>query len=272
MAPSIGELEGPHELVWKTTEYKDPHAPTVFFGCYGLPDFFAIHQHKGKRWVFWAGSDITHLQNGYWLEDGGTLRLDPTDMAAWLNKNAENWCENEVERKALEDMGIDAKVGQSFMGDIHEYTVTYKQNDRPSVYMSVSGDNFSLYGWDIVEQIADKCDVDFHMYGSDNWTSVHPNVIVHGRVPKEQMNEEIKNMQSGLRLTVTMDGFSEITAKSILWGQYPIVAESFGYKHITSFRDLRNLVFQLNNLRYKAGPNPARLYYKEHLNKFPWAK
>ena len=157
------------------------------------------------------------------------------------------------------------------MGDVDDYDIEYTPNtERPSVYLSCSGDNFELYGWDVVEQIADQCEVDFHLYGSDTWESKHHNVIVHGRVPKKQMNEEIKKMQCGLRLCA-FDGFSEVLAKSVLWGQYPVTFESFKYKHIEGFRNLKHLVQILNRLKYKAEPNTiGRNYYKQALNQFPW--
>lgn len=273
IAPSLGELEGTHQEVWGTSEYKDTKEPTVFMGLYGLPDFFTLWRHKGKKYILWCGSDITHFQNGYWLDDKGMIKIEPSALAEWINKYCENWCENEVERKALEEMGIEAQVCPSFMGNIDDYKVEYKHEERPQVYLSVSGNNFKMYGWDIVEQIADRCDLcDFHLYGNTyEWKTKHSNVFVHGRVPKEQMNEEIKKMQCGLRLCVDMDGASEITMKSVLWGQYPITAGSYKYPHIDGFRDLNHLVWLLNNLVHRNKPNiDGRDYYISNLNSFPW--
>lgn len=275
-SPTLGSFESEPETVWGTSEYNpntDSEQPTVFCGLYGLPDFYALWRHKGKRWVWWCGSDITHFMNGYWLEDGGGIRLESAPLGEWINKHCESWCENEVERLALAEQGIEAQVCPSFLGNKEEYEVTYEQSERPKVYMSVSGDNFEQYGWTIVEEIADRCAVDFHLYGNmTSWITKHPNVFVHGRVPKEQMNEEIKHMQSGLRLCIAMDGFSEITAKSILWGQYPIVAESYKYFGITGFRSIDHLVKELNGLRYKDKPNPARELYRRVINNYPWTK
>lgn len=277
-SPTLGALEDTAENVWGTIPYmleaKDDiddfmERPTVFFGVYGLPDFWKIWRHKGHRYVFWAGQDIVHLQNGFHLEDGGGIRVDSTPLAEWMNKYCENWCENKVEQKALAEMGIEAQIQQSFLGQVDDYEVTYVQNDRPSVYLSANPGREEEYGWGIVEKIADQCDVDFHLYGSPDWETKHNNVIIHGRVPKEQMNKEIKAMQCGLRLNA-FDGFSEVTAKSVLWGQYPITPESFGYPHLQGYRDLRHLIFLLNRLRLKAVPNPARDYYLTNLNKFPW--
>ena len=271
IAPSLGELEGTHQEVWGTDNYTNVLEHVVFMGLYGLNDFNTLWRHQGKRYIFWCGSDITHFQNGYHLEEGGGIRVDPTPLAQWINKYCESWVENKVEQRALAELGIESKICPSFMGNVEDYEIEYQHNPRPQVYLSVSGDNFKLYGWDILEKIAGKCEVDFHLYGNTKeWISKHSNVFVHGRVPKEQMNEEVNTMQCGLRLCVDMDGFSEITAKSVLWGQYPIVAESFGYPKLTSFRDLNNLVFQLNRLKDKTEPNPARDYYIKKLNSFPW--
>lgn len=271
-APSLGALEDTEEKIWGTPEYEgDRDAPTVFFGLYGFPDFYTLWRHRGKKWILWAGSDIRHFQNGYWLDGIGQIRLDSQALARWINDNCESWVENEVERKALEDMGIAAKVGQSFLGDVSQYPVSFTPNHRPNVYLSASSGREVEYGWGLVEEIAGECAVDFHLYGSDDWKSEHHNVIVHGRKPKEKMNEEIRHMQSGLRLN-DFDGFSEVTAKSILWGQYPIVRAEFGYQHITCFNDKNQLIKRLNQLRERKEPNPAREYYITNLNKFPWAK
>ena len=274
VAPSLGTFEGNPNCVWGTTDYayKDGR-PAVFFGLYGLPDFFALWRHPGKKYILWAGTDITHFRNGYWLEEGGGIRLDPEPLAEWIQKNCESWVENEVEREALERYGIIAQVCPSFLGDVKDYEVTYHQNSRPQVYASVSGDNFDEYGWEVIEEIADKCAVDFHLYGNfSEWKTEHHNVFVHGRVPKEKMNEDIKNMQAGLRLNV-FDGFSEVLAKSVLWGQWPITWSAFGYKHIDSADTKQGLIAHLNNLKNKAAPNEmARKYYLANLNIYPWTK
>ena len=269
-SPTLGALEDTAENVWGTPDYQED-SDAVFFGVYGLPDFWKIWRHPGKKYVFWAGQDIVHLQNGYHLEDGGNIRVDSTPLAQWLDKYCENWCENEVERKALEEMGIRAHVQQSFLGNVDDYEVTYKQADRPAVYLSANPGRELEYGWGVIEDIADACEVDFYLYGSPDWRTQHSNVFVKGRVPKEQMNEEIKGMQCGLRLNA-FDGFSEVTAKSVLWGQYPITPASFKYEGIDGYRNLNNLVFLLNRLSLKVEPNPAREYYKNNLNNFPWVK
>lgn len=262
-------MEGEPEAVWGTSQYLDENAPAVFFGLYGLPDFYALWRHKGRKAVLWAGSDILHFIHGYWLDDEGGIRIEPQALAEWLNKNVENYVENGVEAENLRVMGIESTIVPSFMGDVRGFDVSYTPRERPEVYASVSGDNFAAYGWEQIEMIADKCDVDFYLYGSDSWQSKHSNVFSRGRVPKEVMNEEVKNMQAGLRLN-EHDGFSEILAKSILWGQHPI--SRIGYPYVDSFTSNTELIALLNGLKEKTEPNlKGREWLLKNVNNYPWA-
>ena len=278
VAPTLGGgFSGTPEEVWGTLPYNpsmDQDKPTVFFGMYGLPDFVALWRHKGKKWILWAGSDVTHFTNGYFLDYKGEIRLEPRPLAEWINKNCESWVENEVEQRALKAHGIDASVCPSFLGDIKKFPVTYKQSDMPKVYISVSGDNFELYGWDVIESIAHKTPrVTYYLYGNKGeWKSRHSNVVVRGRVPMKVMDEETKDMQCGLRLTKMMDGFSEITAKSVLWGQWPIVYRAYSYPMISNVACEEELIKLLNSLRYRENVNPAREWFINNVNLYPWVK
>lgn len=269
-APSLGALERTHQEVWGTEEYvpeKDLYEPVVFFGLYGLPDWYLLWRHKGKKAVLWAGSDIKHFLNGYWLDGEGNIKIDPKGLAVWLNWHCDNYVENEVEQEALRTIGIDSTIIPSYLGNIKEHPISFSPNIRPKVYVS-SGINREIeYGFQIIEEIADKCDVDFYLYGGE-WQSQHKNVIVRGRIPKDEMNEEIRCMQSGLRLN-EFDGFSEILAKSILWGQYPI--SRIPYPFIDSYRNNDELIKMLNELKLHVKPNViAREYYQKNLNNYPW--
>ena len=263
VAPSLGALEGTHQEVWGTEEYTEPQRPCVFFGLYGFNDFFTLWRHTGRRAVLWAGSDITHFRNGYWLDDGGSIRLDYKALAQWLNECCENYVENVAEYKDLLELGIQATIIPSFMGDVSNYKVTYKHKSKPKLYASVSGDNFDLYKWNEIEELAEQNpDIEFHLYGNRKpWNSPNKNVIVHGRVSKEQMNEEIKEMQGGIRL-LEHDGFSEILAKSVLWGQWPISTIPYEYM-------LRPE--EIGTIKDKTEPNTeGRNHYLRILNKYPW--
>ncbi len=268
-APSLGALEGVPDNVWATTPVGIPVSDEqcVWFGLYGLPDFFSLWRHKGRKAILWAGTDIIHFKNGYWLDEEGAIRISPAPLARWIRENCESYCENEVEKQELESLGIPAKVVPSFMGDIEDFPLSYKPSKQIRLYTSVSGDNFKQYGWDKIPELARKYpDIEFHLYG--NKTRVppmipfnQPNIFVHGRVSKEEMNSQIKDMTGAIRLT-EFDGFSEIIAKSLLWGQWPV--SIIKYPHTLAPENL-------DMLRLANKPNQeGREWLLSVVNKYPW--
>jgi len=277
-ASSLGELEATAEEVWGTPSYnpkKHKREPAVFLGLYDLRDYLALWNHKGKRWILWAGSDLRNLSNEFIFNDGKLhflskiFRGTPEFFRRFLKDQCEHWVENEKEAELLyKSTAARANICPSFLGDIKGYQVSYKYSPFPNVYVS-SGKNRQIeYGFEMIEQIAGLVPfVTFHLYGAD-WDTKKENITVHGRVSKEQMNEEIRNMQCGLRLN-SFDGFSEITAKSILWGQYPIT--NVPHPRIPFFSSLETLIRYLQDLRYKHQPNlEVRDWYVKNLNNFPW--
>ncbi len=271
-APSIGELEDTPENIWGTLEFNEfkktfSNKPCIFFGLYSLSDFFAIWRYPEKKAILWAGTDITHFLNGYWLDEKGSIKISPRPLATWINKNCENYVENEVEQATLLTIGIKSKVVPSFLGKTQDYKISYEWSDKPKLYISVSGNNFEQYGWPKIYKLArDYPDIEFHLYGNTvpflvPETDLFSNIIIHGRIPKEQMNEEIKKMQGALRLN-EFDGFSEIIAKSLLWGQWPISIIS--YPHTFSIEEL-------GKIRLAHEPNfQGRQWLVDNVNKYPW--
>lgn len=265
ISPTLGDgFEGTPETAWGTTEYQYKDRPTVFMGMYSYKDFLSVWTHQGQKAILWCGGDILRLtKTGYWLHDSPVMTLDSGKIAKWINENCENYCENIWEYDELKKIGIEAKIVPSFLGNVGEYEVSFKPGNR--IYASVSGDNFEQYGWHKVEALARvNKDLEFHLYGNTKeWKTENKNVIVHGKVDKRIMNSEIKDMQAGIRL-LEADGFSEILAMSILWGQYPI--SEIEYPYMLQPRQLRMILD-------KKAPNFAgRNYYLNILNNYPWNK
>lgn len=265
-ATSLGDFEETPEKAWGTEKY-DPEKhideKVVFCGLYGLPDFYALWRHKGRKSIFWCGSDISHFINGYWLDDEGHIKINPEQLARWIEENCDSYVENQREADVLRKFGISSKIVPSFFGLIRNYPLSYQYSDRPKVYASVSGDDFDRYCWNDIDRLAsENPDIDFYLYGNSvPWNSPNDNVFVRGRVSKEQMNEEIKNMQGALR-PLYFDGFSEVLAKSVLWGQWPI--SRIPYPHMLSIEEI-------GTLKDKKEPNiEGRKYYKKNINKYPW--
>ncbi len=221
----------------------------------------------------WAGSDLRNLDQGFLFNDGKlrwlskALRGVFTGFITRLVSRHDNWVENAWEASLLAKKGVLAMECQSFMGRTNEIGLSFHPLPVCNVYLSASEGRQEEYGWGIVERIANwlpkHC---FHLYGA-SWETKHHNVIVHGRVPKEQMNQEIRNYQIGLRLNET-DGFSEILAKAVLMGQYAI--GKVKHPHIPSFENDMDLILTLNRLAKETEPNPARDWYLKNLNRYPW--
>lgn len=266
-SPTLGALEATHQEIWSTEDYTDQDRPTVFFGIYGLPDFYTLWRHKGRKCILWAGSDIQHFLNGYWLDEGGKMKIHPLQLASWIDTYCESYVENEVEKNALASVGVRAKVVPSFLGNVNKFEVSFKPGNK--LYTSVSGDDFELYGWHMLPYLArENPDIEFHCYGNTKPLPILlpqalPNLIFHGRVPKEVMNAEIKEMQGALRLT-KFDGFSEILAKSILMGQWPVSLIDYPFMFSVS---------ELGKIKNITEPNlGGRTFYIKQLNKYPWSQ
>ena len=276
VSPTLGGgFDGTPQTAWGTIdllmEGVDRGRNMVFMGCYSYKDFLnvytAVNQRKesgAKVAILWCGGDVIRLtKTGYWLHDTPIMCLDSKRIAKWINENCENYCENIWEYDELKEIGIESQIVPSFLGNVEDYQVTFKPGNK--VYASVSGYNFEQYGWHKIEAIARlNKEIDFFLYGNvGEWKSQNKNVIVRGRVDKRVMNEEIKHMQGAIRL-LSEDGFSEILAKSILWGQYPIAEIEYPYM-------LRP--HHLRMILDKKEPNlEGRKYYLSVINKFPWAK
>lgn len=274
IAPSLGELERTFEEAWGVETYepqKDFDKPTIFAGIYSIKDFMILHNHKGRKAIFFCGSDIRHFIAGYWLDEKGKIKINPKPLAKWINKNCESYVENSVECQALKNIGIKSKIVPSFIGDANKFKISYKQSNRPKVYASVSGDDFKLYKWDLIEKIASKVpDIDFYLYGSDKWKTKNKNVIIRGRIDKETMNKETSEMQAGLRL-LDFEGCSEIVVKSALRGHHTI--SKIKYPFVDSYKTEKQLIELLKKLKCQKKPNiNARNYFLKNLNRYEWNK
>lgn len=249
-APSLGEFEDTPENIWGTLPYnpeKHINEPVVFCGLYGIKDFMALHNHKGRKAIWFCGSDIRHFRDGYWLDDKGEIRISAKILAVWIDRYCESWVENIEEVNVLKQLDIKSNVCPSFLGDVKKFTPQIIDS-KLRYYSSVSGNDFKLYGWDKLNEIAkENPNTEYYLYGNTIGWKAPSNVIVRGRMPKEQMNEEVKTMTGAIRM-VEFEGCSEIIVKSILWGQKPISLIDYPFLH---------------------SENPRKELLKI-LNKFPW--
>ncbi len=239
--------------------------PTLFFGMYHFGDYKRFILHRGKKYIIWAGSDILNLNK--WNN--------------WIFKlfKARHYCENEIEYRKLLHNGIVATIKPLFLGSVDDFLISYQHLDRPEVWLCMHPGREEEYGLDIIFEIAKSCpEITFNIYGlpyqtipkkytkvqrEQQFSSQGCNIVNHGVIPEQQFNEEIKSYQCGLRLN-EFDGFSEVVAKSILLGQYPI--SRIKYDYIDTFSTLEDLIKLLKQLKYKKKPNiEARNYWYNQL-------
>ena len=268
------------ERTWKIERYnfkRDIFKPIVFFGMYHIGDYKNYLLHRGERIVFWAGGDINNLKRKWAFSDGKHLWLSELFSFIpwhWIFKifKAEHYVENELEQQELKSLGIRSTIRPSFLENIEDFPVCFKPTDKPQVFLSARFGKEEEYGFGLIARLAEKVpEITFHLYGADKRIirQVSPkNVVYHGEVPEEQFNREIRDYHSGLR-TNEHDGFSEIIAKSVLMGQYPI--SRLKYPMIDSYKTEEELIELLKKLKDKTGPNHlARNYWQKNLNYYPW--
>lgn len=242
---------------WEGMNDEDLHV--LFFGLYVDYDFDVFYFHSGKKTVFWCGSDIVRVLRD--PERQRKLRLYP---------EAEHYCENELEAEELRSVGINPIVAPSFLEDIDDFPASYFPTEKPHIYLSGHDYREEEYGFGLVDRLADRFpDYTFHLYGVGE-PYIKGNIVSHGRVSPEQFNEEIKHYQCGLRPN-DHDGFSEVTAKSVLMGQYPIT--KIPYPNILSYQTEEELVELLGKLKFIKEPNlVARDYWRKAVNNYSWMK
>lgn len=273
-SPSVIAFQEKAEEVWGLEVWEgieDPDQDVLFFGLYIENDYEVFRRHSGKKTIFWCGSDILKLMGNY--DSRRILKLFP---------KAEHWCENETEKKNLEECGVKVSgVVPSFLESVYNFPTSFKPTKEPHIFLCGHPGREAEYGWELVERLAEKLpEFTFHLYGVDRPYSpdlverlneidvVHPNIIRHGKVSPGQFNNEIKEYHCGFRPN-EHDGFSEVVAKSALLGQYPIT--KIPYEKIWTYKDENDLLEKFKMIKLQTGPNiRTRSHYLKILNNFPW--
>jgi len=262
VSSSIVNFRDKAEKTWGLERYCFPwdiFKPIVFFGMYHIGDYFHYFIHRGKKTIVWAGSDIQTLLKS---------------IFPWylLFRNAKHYCENGVERAGLLWKGIDSEIKPSFLEDINDFPVCFYPPKVEKAHVFITGHmgREDEYGWNIVEKIATSLpNIVFHIYGTDIQKSPC-NIIYHGRVSNKQFNKDIKSDHCGLRLN-EHDGFSEVLAKSVLMGQYPI--SRIKYPHIWNYETEEELLCLLEMVCKREKPNLiAREFWRKNVNNYDFIK
>lgn len=237
----------------------DDTEEVLFFGMYSDNDYEVFRHYKGRRSVFWAGSDIIQM-----------LRSNERTRVMKLHSpETKHYTEMEQEGEELRSLGLDVTVSPSFLEDINNFPVCFKPSKHPQVYLSGHPNREEEYGFDLVKSIAPKLpEITFHFYGVEGKS--YDNIVYHGWVPDEQFNQEIRNYHCGLRCNLH-DGCSEIVIKSILLGQYPIARLPYP-SGVQQYETEAELVSLLSALKDKKSPSEGRDYWLKVINDYPWMK
>jgi len=189
--------------------YNNTTEDTLFIGLYFSEDYEVFNNHQSKITVFWNGSDVLRL-------------LDNTIWQGIItSKPAKHYCHNKQLQDELKLIGINAEIVHLFFGNKKDYQVCYKPAKPPHIFLCAHPDRETEYGVDKVLKLAEESnDFVFHIYGISMRS--RDNLICHGQVLEEQMDQEIQNYQGCLRFN-KHDGMSQIVAKAGLMGLYPIV-------------------------------------------------
>ena len=251
--------------IWKLEEWQgidDTDQDVLFFGLYTLHDFDAFWYHEGKKTVFWCGSDILNVMNS--VEFRRRLKVFP---------KTEHYCETREEYDNLKQMGIETKIVPSFLEDINDFPISYVHSDKPHIWMCAHPRREEEYGVDQFLKMAKLLpDYTFHIYGIYDWMGEEKtdNIIYHGQVSNDVLNKEIRAYQCGFRGN-KHEGFSEVLAKALFLGQYPVSFMPF--EKIWNWKTDEQLYNQLKRLKeMKDWNHEGYNYWKNNINKFPWMK
>ncbi len=217
--------------------------PTIFLGLYFEEDYRVFEEHISKRIVFWNGSDVSRLlDNPRWIK-------------IIQETKANHYCHNIQLQDELKSIGVDAKIVPLFFGYKKDFQLSYRkpENGVYKVFINANEGREEEYGIPKALELAKEFkDIEFHIYGIKGINK--DNVIYHGWIPEEQMNNEMMHYHGCLRFN-EHDGLSQVVIKASLLGLHTIVTPSL--------EKAREEIKNLNN------PKPMSL---ENLEDLEWFK
>ncbi|HCC67905.1 TPA: hypothetical protein DEP90_01665 [Patescibacteria group bacterium] len=180
----------------------------VFFqGLYFNEDYEVLKRHRGEKIIYFNGSDAKRLL------------MSLSWMKTLLSTKATFLCQSTWNLPLLRAIGIKVKHYPIFFGNLKKLKVSYKQSDKPHMFMTSHTGRDKEYGIDKVLRVAPQVpDITFHIFGSEGENL--DNVIYHGWIEEKEMDKQIRTFQGAIK--GGSNGVSETLAKSIMMGQYPI--------------------------------------------------
>lgn len=176
--------------------WRDINKPTIFFGLYHWRDYWRFLRHRGKKKVFWCGSDILAFEKWQQKYAWSKKVYLPLKWWLWIIGFSKHYCENKVEQQKLLELSISSEIRPMIFDDPSKFKVSYKYSDNPKLFATYHKGREKEYGF--------RRDIHFLEGLSEN-----------------DFNWVIPTYQGAYRPN-RFDGFAETLAKSLLMGQYPI--------------------------------------------------
>ena len=267
------EFHGDNAIKHLDFEYYDPvkdiNEPCMFW-CYFPEDYEYLIAHKGKKFMFWHGSDVLRMIH----------MSDLWPYMPQIRTGVIHACQNALMHEELAKIGIYALVRPTFWNDMNKYQPCYKYSNKPAVYISSMPGREVEYGEGYMFALSAAFpDLTFHVYGNyaammDEDGSVMPvdtpeNLIYHGKVEEDVMDAETAKMQICLRL-LTHDGFSQTVMKAVLRGQY--VVTWIKYEGIPNVKDFVSLEFLIHSYMQSLTNDIVDDRCREQFNNFDYLK
>jgi hypothetical protein len=228
----------------------------VFLGLYFPEDYEVYKKHVGKKTVFWNGSDVYRLLITKKFQE--ILKEYP----------AKHVCHNELLRKELESVGIEAKVQPLFFADVDDYKVSFKPKKNLEVYVNAHPGREDEYGVPLVIQAAKRLpNVKFFIYGVDGVDK--ENVEYMGWLEEEEADKRMSKHHVCLRLN-NHDGLSQLVIKAGLWGHYVITRQDI--PETIQVKDVVSLIEEIRGLEGTTEPQGGLRNWllKQNLNSLEW--
>lgn len=193
---------------WGLQEYASIEAPTLFLGIYFKEDLTKLMAHRGAKYLFWNGSDVSRtLASPAWHEP-------------LLKSGAVHACHNKALADELATIGIKAEVSPTLFAQAWQYQPSFTPMSRPKLYMTVHPGREEEYGMSMAIDIFRYVDASLYVYGAGQGRL--GNTHFRPWMPEEEWEYETRGMQGALRLN-KHDGTSQIVIKAILRGHYAII-------------------------------------------------
>lgn len=243
-------------LNFEPYDVKTDKKKRTLFWLYSLEDYKLLHLHEGKSYIYWHGVDVLYL-----------FQHRKKFLSIIRKVNPVCACHNELQQNLLAEMGVYAHVRPIFWNNIEKY-IAVSESFTNQVYITSHPGREEEYGEPMINAVASAlCDWKFHIFGTQKTTPVCDNVIHHGKIPEEAMDEITNNHAATIRWKHIngkhWDGVSQTVIKALLRKQMAITGIKYPFAHHAT--GIQDIISDLQNFESLNNTLPII-----KLNEFDW--